>query len=217
MKVLFIAFFICCALSESFIMNLESDLNGEPVLFEVVEFDKCYFVDQEISVTFKHEGDKIKGITYSKSTSCSGKSVSEILSKGSKVWDLLCSDYSKCIVEIKPTPNYLAFGVFTGEEDDNCIQKDNVIGIYIAGGCMATEESYNKYEVDNGNLYFNSYQSNKCDDIERELHEVVGKCNVCNDGVYYHCNSGPSGESIGYSNTISVMVIFLITTLAFFA
>ncbi|GAB1223500.1 hypothetical protein ENUP19_0149G0038 [Entamoeba nuttalli] len=177
-------------MSESIVITLIKNLEGNTRMFTSIEFGKCYYTGTVTSDYYTHNGNNIT-ISHYKTSTCSGDKEEKTVDINDKELKKFCINKDTCNVEIKEIPDYV--GTFSfGIDDDMCSHQNNMYLTYVTGvcgKCSEIGETYCKYKEENGIMYSNVYSTNQCDETRKVFGEEIWKCGLCENGTMYKCGN----------------------------
>ncbi|EAL45867.1 hypothetical protein KM1_214770 [Entamoeba histolytica HM-3:IMSS] len=190
MNIIFICLLTGIVMSESIVISLIKNLEGNTRIFTSIEFGKCYYTGTVTSYYYTHNGNNIT-ISHYNTTTCSGDKEEKTVDINDKEIKRFCINKDTCTIEIKEIPDYV--GTFSfGIDDDTCSHRNNMYLTYVTGvcgKCSEIGETYCKYKEENGVMYSNVYSNNQCDETGKEFGEEMWKCGLCENGTMYKCGN----------------------------
>ncbi|EDR24501.1 hypothetical protein EDI_114510 [Entamoeba dispar SAW760] len=231
MNILYITLLILFANSKSLLGIETKDVNGNPVAFVHVDFNKCYYQSENKYVQYTNENNIIYFKSYS-DMNCSNVIDEQTYGiNDDKLKHLICNGFEiKCSVKITEPPKYIGSMTFGGEDDKECSHSDDMIKYYITNIPFKSSENaegYCQYKETNGEMYLDIYPNIKCIESEKISHIKEWTCDTCTKNIKYECkeidsnsdskeNSSLSDDSsMSYSETISILTIIFILTFFF--
>ncbi|EMD45160.1 Hypothetical protein EHI5A_048180 [Entamoeba histolytica KU27] len=187
----FVLFLVVTFAKESLVFTELKNEDGDAVGFTAIEFDMCYYYKNNTSLYFTHDGDMVTVRLYNSSSSCSGVRIEQNLNIHDDALKNYCEDPIRCSVEIKKPPKHIGFHSLV-QDDKNCTHRDNTIRAYYTGKCYKCnvgKNYYCNYNEENGYMWENVYQNNKCTSKERVSRTNQWECNVCKNGFMFQCGS----------------------------
>ncbi|EAL51886.1 hypothetical protein EHI_093990 [Entamoeba histolytica HM-1:IMSS] len=169
----FVLFLVVTFAKDSLVFTELKNEDGDAVGFISIEFDKCYYYGESSSSYFTHDGDKVIIKLYDGSSSCSRNNEEQTFD----IHDDALKRYCQVSLDY---------------DVENCTHRDNTIRAYYTGKCYKCnvgKNYYCNYNEENGYMWENVYQNNKCTSKETVEQISQWECDVCKNGFMFQCGS----------------------------